>query len=79
MTTATAQGDAGRLRQAAHTLKSGSANLGALEFAELCKQIEQQARANELAGVDELLTQLQQTFDEVRHALQYFKAGDQTR
>ena len=38
------------LRRAAHTLKSNGATLGAAEFAELCRTLEQRAKAGELDG-----------------------------
>ena len=41
-------GDANRLRQIAHSMKSGSANLGILSFSEACLQLEQAARENQL-------------------------------
>ena len=42
------QGDADRLRQIAHSMKSGSANLGVLSFAEACLQLENAGRENQL-------------------------------
>ena len=38
------QADADELRRAAHTLKSNGATLGALGFAELCRELEERAR-----------------------------------
>jgi PAS domain S-box-containing protein len=45
---ALAEGDAAALRQAAHTLKSSSAGLGATEFAARCADLEALARSGEL-------------------------------
>ena len=41
-------GNADGLRQAVHTLKSASANLGALEFSRLCAELESMARDGRL-------------------------------
>ena len=41
-------GDAAALQQAAHPLKSSSANVGAMTLAELCKQLEALAKATQL-------------------------------
>ena len=48
MREAVASNDAGALRQAAHTLKSTSANVGALVLSTNCREIERLARAAEL-------------------------------
>ncbi len=50
--------DAEGLRQAAHALKSSSANVGALAFAELCKNLEQTAAAGKLDEARLLLDEL---------------------
>ncbi|UCB56075.1 MAG: EAL domain-containing protein [Thiotrichales bacterium] len=42
------RGDADRLTQIAHSMKSGSANLGVLSFSEACLQLENAARDNQL-------------------------------
>jgi len=58
---AAASGDAGGIREAAHALKSCSANVGALAFAELCKEVELAAAGGKLEDarvlVDRLLTE----------------------
>src|SRR4029078_262108 len=48
------------LRRAAHTLKSNGATLGAQEFAELCRTLEQRAKSGELDGDSELVTRVEQ-------------------
>ncbi|CBN55882.1 MULTISPECIES: response regulator [Kamptonema] len=52
---AIAAGDAGNLKVAAHTLKSSSANLGAMVLSELCKDLEYMARAVSEVGEDQIL------------------------
>lgn len=48
------QGDVKLLERAAHTLKSSSANIGALQFAALCKRIEEGVRQNQHSELAEL-------------------------
>jgi HPt (histidine-containing phosphotransfer) domain-containing protein len=56
--------DAVGIRQAAHALKSSSANVGAMAFAELCKHVESAAEDGKLSDarvlVDRLLGEHQQ-------------------
>jgi CheY-like chemotaxis protein len=64
MQTAAASQDAVGIRQAAHALKSSSANVGAVAFAELCKHVEVAAEDGKLSEarvlVDRLLGEHQQ-------------------
>lgn len=64
-----ATNDARLLERAAHTLKSSSANLGAMTLSSLCKRMEEIARENELAGVRPLLHESQQHWPRVVAAL----------
>ena len=48
------------LRQLAHTLKSSSANVGAHQLAELCKQLEQAAISEVLSLIPDLITKIEQ-------------------
>jgi PAS domain S-box-containing protein len=57
------------LRRAAHTLKSNGATLGAEEFAELCRTLEQRAKAGELDGASELVDQIEQAYRPLEEAL----------
>ncbi len=52
-------GDAEALRQIAHSMKSGSANLGAMSFSELCMQLEGAAREKQLYKVPELMQSIE--------------------
>jgi two-component system sensor histidine kinase/response regulator len=67
---AIAAGDAGQVRQLAHRMKSGSANLGALRMAELCKQLEQLGHGGELGDAAALLQRIETEFRQVVAALQ---------
>jgi len=62
--------DAEQVRMHAHRFKSGSANLGALQLAELCKQLEEMGRGNKLEGALTLLNRLENEFKAVAVALQ---------
>lgn len=62
--------DAAEVRLAAHTLKSGSADMGALELQQLFSQLEAMGSAGDLAGADDLYAQVQIIYPQVRHALQ---------
>jgi HPt (histidine-containing phosphotransfer) domain-containing protein len=55
---AAAQGNAVALMEAAHSLKSSSANLGATQLAALCKELEQRGRDNDLQGAAELVDEI---------------------
>jgi len=61
--------DAEAIERAAHSLKSSSATLGALELAELCKELEQIGREAETTRAAEVFASLETEFDRVRRAL----------
>jgi len=63
-------GDVDSARAAAHSLKSSSAYLGAIEFSSLCKRIETAARENDLARESEAIARLPDCFKETIEALQ---------
>jgi PAS domain S-box-containing protein len=64
-----ADGSTEVLRRAAHTLKSNGATLGAAEFAELCRTLEQQAKSGELDGAAELVERIEQEYGPLEEAL----------
>jgi HPt (histidine-containing phosphotransfer) domain-containing protein len=57
------------LRRAAHTLKSNGATLGAEQFAELCRTLEQRAKSGELDGAPELVDRVEQEYGPLEEAL----------
>jgi len=59
-----------KLEQAAHSLKSSSASLGATKLAELCKQLEMQGRAKDMTKVSERVSHTLAEFAQVRAALE---------
>jgi len=70
MRQAAATGDAPSLQRAAHSLKTGSANFGALAFAARCKELEDIGRSGALEGVGERIAALESAYAEVAAALQ---------
>jgi HPt (histidine-containing phosphotransfer) domain-containing protein len=69
MTRGLASGDLTLLERAAHTLKSSSANLGAIGLSDLCLEIERRARGGSSDGVEPLVLASQKTFHRVETAL----------
>ena len=61
--------NADTLRQASHSLGSGSATLGALAFANSCKQLENLARSGTVTGAESQLLQLMTNYEQVKLAL----------
>ena len=59
------QPDPDALRHAAHSLKSSSANLGALSLAALCRDLEFLGRDGTTAGADALLARIEVLFPRV--------------
>mgnify|MGYP000899868575 CR=1 FL=1 len=70
MREAVAAEDGEALRQAAHSLKSSSANLGATQLAAVCKQLEQRGREQRLTDSAELLRELETRYRQTRDALE---------
>ncbi|SFB01583.1 HPt (histidine-containing phosphotransfer) domain-containing protein [Azotobacter beijerinckii] len=58
--------DAEALRRAAHSFKGSCGNLGATLLAELCRQLEESARAGDLAPLPALLEQAEREFAIIR-------------
>ena len=62
-------GNAAGIRQAAHTFKSSSANVGAMTLAGFCKELEAMGRAQTLAHATQVLLQLEEEYTRVTAAL----------
>lgn len=62
------------LERAAHTLKSSSANIGAMTLSSLCRQMEEQARKHEKAGLAELYASSRSLWTRVEAALNAAKS-----
>ena len=63
-------GDPEKLKAAAHSFKSSSANLGALRLAGVCLELETLGRAGSTKGALPLLMQVEEEYRVVREALQ---------
>jgi len=66
---AVSAGNASRLQRAAHSLKSGSANLGALALGALCRELEAIGESGTVDGAAPLVARVTQQFESVRTAL----------
>jgi signal transduction histidine kinase/CheY-like chemotaxis protein len=69
MNAAAERSDAPAMQKAAHSLKSSSANVGALQLSALCSELEMMARANNTDGVAQKVRALEAEFERVIHAL----------
>jgi HPt (histidine-containing phosphotransfer) domain-containing protein len=70
---ALASGDVKLLERTAHTLKSSSANVGALRLSRLCLEIEMLGRAARTDGAQELVGEAARLYAESRTALEALK------
>jgi CheY-like chemotaxis protein len=57
------------LRRAAHTLKSNGATLGAEQFAQLCRTLEERAKAGDLEDASQLVERIEQEYRPLEEAL----------
>ena len=68
------QKDAATLTRAAHSLKSNSADFGAVEFNGLCKDLESKGRAGSLEQAAALIARAEEEFEKVKTALERIRA-----
>lgn len=61
--------DADSIRKLAHDFKSSSANVGATQLASLTREMENNARANDLTEIDSLLEKVSEEYSSVAQAL----------
>ena len=66
---ALSRGDAVELKLQAHSLKSSSANVGALRLAELCKELEATGEGKSMDGVDQRISRVEEEYRSVRNEL----------
>lgn len=74
MRQAVEQQDAGKLRIAAHTLKSGATDFGAINLADICRQLEKQGQAGTIAEAAPLVQQVEREYKQVQAALVLVRA-----
>ena len=75
MRAATQHSDVDALRVAAHTLKSSSAQLGALRLSESCRTLEQRARSKQVDDAALLVSDVEREFAQVRAAFEQLRAA----
>ncbi|MCO5199486.1 MAG: response regulator [Anaerolineae bacterium] len=68
-------GDSAEIRLAAHTLKSGSADVGATAFSHICAELEALAKNDHLTAASSSVSHLQQLYPAVAEAVQQLRAN----
>ena len=68
--------DAAALTRPAHSLKSSSVNVGALDLGRVGRELEEQGRAGRLEGAAECVADARRQFEAVREALLARRAED---
>jgi len=68
--------DAAALTRPAHSLKSSSVNVGALDLGRVGRELEEQGRAGRLEGAAERVADARRQFEAVREALLARRAED---
>jgi CheY-like chemotaxis protein len=63
------QAETEELRRAAHTLKSNGQTFGAARFADLCRELEEQAKGGRLDGTDDLIDRIESEYAALEKAL----------
>jgi HPt (histidine-containing phosphotransfer) domain-containing protein len=64
--------DSDTLRIAAHTLKGSASNMCATDLTDICNELEDKAKDNDLQGVDTLLEKLKIIYPQTCEVLQAF-------
>jgi HPt (histidine-containing phosphotransfer) domain-containing protein len=67
--TAVAANDGAALTPPAHSFKSSSLSVGALQLGALCRQLEEQGREGRIDGAQERVNEVHRQFEAVREAL----------
>jgi CheY-like chemotaxis protein/HPt (histidine-containing phosphotransfer) domain-containing protein len=71
-----ARGDADAVRKQAHTIKSASANLGAMELSQNCRELEHRASQGTLDGIASLLSRIRDDYGAASSSLRECLAAD---
>jgi CheY-like chemotaxis protein/HPt (histidine-containing phosphotransfer) domain-containing protein len=74
---AVGKNDPQALNKAAHSLKSSSANVGAIKLASLCKELETMGKANTINNARELVNQMDSEYQRVIATLTAMSGGQQ--
>jgi histidine phosphotransfer protein HptB len=67
--------DADTFRRAAHSIKSSSASIGAMQFSAQAKELEAIGKSGDLSGASALVASLVEAYGRVDQALQDLKNG----
>jgi CheY-like chemotaxis protein len=67
--------DCRALEEAAHGLKSGAANIGATEMAQLCEQLETQGEIGDMGEASTIMKKLSISWTRVRSVVTQYRAG----
>jgi two-component system, sensor histidine kinase and response regulator len=70
MRTAAGSRDSETVRMAAHTMKSASANLGAIVLADLCRELEMKGRNGAIDGILPFVADVEEEYGRVKSALE---------
>ena len=70
LSSAVESGDAGLLRDCAHSFKGSSSNICAPQLSEFCKSLESMGREGDLSGADTAFEQIKAEFAKVKAALE---------
>ncbi|MDO3382589.1 Hpt domain-containing protein [Gilvimarinus algae] len=73
MQKALAAGNGEEVRRAAHSFKGSCSNLGANGLVSRCQTIEDSAAKGELKGLEHLLVELQNEFNQVKNQLEIYQ------
>lgn len=69
--------NAEELRRAAHTLKSNSANFGAMNLSKMCKELEEIGKSGALDGAAEGIARIEAEYAQVKRALETARSTGQ--
>ncbi len=72
-----AAANAEELRRAAHTLKSNSANFGAMNLSKMCNALEEIGKSGTLAGAAEGIARMETEYARVKRALETARSAGQ--
>jgi HPt (histidine-containing phosphotransfer) domain-containing protein len=70
MRSALAAGNADEFRRAAHSLKSNSANFGAMQLSRVCRGLEEMGKAGNLDGAADQVLAMESEYARVKSALE---------
>ena len=73
---ALSEGNPGNFRRAAHSLKSNSANFGAVELSQKAKALEEMGKSGDLNQAGEALSEVEDEYTRVKSALEMIQKDE---